>query len=55
MNHDEVIAYEIRNYTRLQRIKAASREENPVLEYEIRESEAILHSLGVNTDDLKLS
>ena len=53
MNHDGVIAYEIRNYTRLQRIKAASNEVNEVLEYEIRESEAVLHSLGINTDDLK--
>lgn len=52
-SNNELIKDEIKNYTMLQRIKAANKEPNPVLDYEIRQSEVILHSFGVNTDDLR--
>ena len=56
MNHDETIVNEIKIYTKLLRIKAKNQGvENSALEDEIRESEVILHTLGVNTDDLKPS
>ena len=55
VNTCEIISYEIQKYSMLQRIKAASKEENPVLDYEIRITEITLHSMGVNTDDLKIT
>ena len=51
----EMIVNTIEKYSMLQRIKAAGKEENPVLDYEIKVCEAQLHSLGVNTEDLKLT
>ena len=53
VNSAELLANEISKYTMLLRIKADSKEKNPTLEYEIRVSEVLLHSLGVNTEDLK--
>ena len=53
VNSAELIANEISKYAMLLRIKADSKEKNPTLEYEIRVSEVLLHSLGVNTEDLK--
>ena len=50
---DEQATKEIDIYAMLQRIKADSKEENPALEYEIKISEAKLHTLGVNTENLK--
>ena len=41
-------------YTILQEIKTGCKEENPILNYKIRKVEAQLHSIGVNTDNLKL-
>ena len=43
----ELIMQEIEKYGMLQRIKAASSEENPVLDYEIQLSEAKPESLGI--------
>ena len=50
----ENITAELDKYAMLQRIKADSQGDNPTLDYEIKLSEAKLHSLGINTDDLKI-
>ena len=51
----EMIVNTIEKYSMLQRIKQANQGENPVLDYEIKVCEAQLHSLGVSTEDLKLT
>ena len=53
-NGSEIITQEIEKYGMLQRIKEESTGETPYLDYEIKLTEAKLHSLGVNTEDLKL-
>ena len=50
----ELSTTEIENYSRLQRIKQANKEENPVLDYEILVSKAKLESMGINLEDLTL-
>ncbi|MBQ7676822.1 MAG: hypothetical protein IJT32_01185 [Lachnospiraceae bacterium] len=50
----ELSAAEIENYSRLQRIKQANKEENPVLDYEIIVSRAKLESMGINPESLTL-
>lgn len=52
-NAIELAGIELENYARLQRIKEASKEDNSVLDYEIKLSEAKLHSYGVSTEDLR--
>ena len=55
MQNYELITITIEKYSMLQRIKEANQGENPVLDYEIRVCEAQLHSMGVNTEDLKIT
>ncbi|MBQ9360462.1 MAG: hypothetical protein IJT96_05445 [Lachnospiraceae bacterium] len=55
MTPQEMEVSEINNYSMLQRIKSANKEqENPVLDYEIKVSAARLATLGVNVKDLTL-
>lgn len=44
----------LETYTMLQEIKAASKEENPVLEYKLKKVTAQLNALDVNTTNLEL-
>lgn len=46
MTLEEIVAYEIDNYTRLLRIKKANKEDNPVLDHEINISEIKLERYG---------
>lgn len=54
LSDKEIMYYEVTNYSNLQRIKRSLKEENEELEYQIRVSEAKLHSMGVNLQDLEL-
>ncbi len=55
MTPEEMKTTLIDQYTDLQEIKQANKEENPVLEYKITAVAAKLESLGVNVEKLKLS
>ena len=55
MTIDEMRRQEIENYCRLQRIKHDNGEqENFTLDYEIKQSTALLESMGVNLENLKI-
>ena len=55
MTIEEMKAIEIRNYCRLQLIKANNGgQENKVLDYEIKESAVKLETYGVNLQELSL-
>ena len=54
MTKEELTTNLINQYTMLQEIKAANKEDNPVLDYKIKATVAQLASLGVNVEDLTL-
>ncbi len=51
---NELRTFEIENYSRLQRIKAANEGDNTVLDYEIKVSKAKLEGMGVNLENITL-
>ena len=54
MTKEEMQAELIERYAAYQRIKKANKEENEVLDYEIKVTSARLSTLGVNVEDLTL-
>ncbi len=54
MAPEEMKANLIGQFTMLQEIKKASKEENAILDYKIKTVAAKLSSLGVNVEDLTL-
>ena len=55
MTKEEMETAEIKNFCMLQRIKKDNGDQNnPSLDYEIKQSRAVLSNLGVNVEDLEM-
>lgn len=53
VSEKEIIEVTIRTYCNLQRIKKHQKEDNPELEYQLKEARAKLAIYGVNIQDLE--